>query len=328
MISKKARPFLTHGKPNPCNISVMSDPISCDNLDEAIDHYTTNLGYRLDMIVPADSPREALLTKDGETIRLVVSSGFSWPEPPEGGTQNTWIAGRAGMEYRDLIPGRLNGRLIASHIRLTKGGEVPDYVHYHKVEFQMIYCKRGRIRGVYEDQGEPFWLKTGDCVLQPPEIRHRVLECTAGAEVIELGVPAVHETWVEHDIALPTTGVNRDRIFGGQIFCLDRASEAEWDTNPVDDLEMRETSIGEATRDFAIVKLFRLPLSKPETRMKTGTVGPIIRFYFVLRGNLVYMDSSQRPRELKEGDSLVTEPDTVYSLTFSPDTEILDVGVA
>ena len=32
-----------------------------------------------------------------------------------------WVVGRAGMEYRDLIPGRLGGRLIASHIRITRG---------------------------------------------------------------------------------------------------------------------------------------------------------------------------------------------------------------
>ena len=122
------------------------------------------------------------------------------------------------MEYRDLIPDKLGGKVIASHIRLTEGGEVPDYVHYHKVDFQMIYCKRGRIKVVYEDQGPPFWLETGDCVLQPPEVRHRVLECTAGAEVIEVSMPAVHETWVEHDIKLPTADIKPDRDFGGQRF--------------------------------------------------------------------------------------------------------------
>ncbi len=210
----------------------MSESIICDDLDEGIDHYTTHLGYRLDMITPADAPREALLTKGGETMRLVLSSRFQVPDSElrtdadlERGTCNLkltndseWITGRAGMEYRDLIPDRLGGKVIASHIRLTKGGEVADYVHYHKVDFQMIYCKRGRIRVVYEDQGEPFWLETGDCVLQPPEIRHRVLECTAGAEVIEIGMPAVHETWVEHEIDLPTAGLKPDRDFSGQRF--------------------------------------------------------------------------------------------------------------
>ncbi|HEY2846811.1 MAG TPA: cupin domain-containing protein, partial [Pyrinomonadaceae bacterium] len=107
---------------------------------------------------------------------------------------------------------------IASHIRLTDGGEVPDYVHYHKIDFQVIYCKKGRIKVVYEDQGEPFWLEAGDLVLQPPEIRHRVLECTAGAEVIEISSPAEHETWVEHELDLPNETVDRERLFGGRRF--------------------------------------------------------------------------------------------------------------
>ena len=210
--------------------------ISCENLDEAIEHYTVSEGYRLDMISPADAPREALLSKGGESIRLVKGSecqgpGFDlskklYPNPEiqasELGTRNselgTWVKGRAGMEYRDLIPDRMGGKVIASHIRLTTGGEVPDYVHYHKIDFQMIYCKRGRIKVVYEDQGEPFWLETGDCVLQPPEIRHRVLECTAGAEVIEVSMPAEHETWVEHELTLPNRTLDTARIFGTQPF--------------------------------------------------------------------------------------------------------------
>ncbi len=40
-----------------------------------------------------------------------------------------WIIGRAGMNYRDLVPGRLGGAMIASHIRIPGGGPVPDMVH-------------------------------------------------------------------------------------------------------------------------------------------------------------------------------------------------------
>ena len=196
--------------------------IPCIDLDETIDHYTNQLGYRLDMIKPADAPREALLSKGDELIRLVLENHPAAEAAPLLRKEGSWVKGRAGMEYRDLIPDRLGGKVIASHIRLTKGGEVPDYVHYHKVDFQMIYCKRGRIKVVYEDQGPPFWLETGDCVMQPPEIRHRVLKCTAGAEVIEVSMPAEHETWVEHEIELPTAELKSDRDFGGQR--LDRKS--------------------------------------------------------------------------------------------------------
>ena len=62
-----------------------------------------------------------------------------------------WSAGRAGMAYRDLIPDRLGGRFIASHIAIRDGGVVPDYVHFHKVRFQMIFCRKGWVRVVSED---------------------------------------------------------------------------------------------------------------------------------------------------------------------------------
>jgi quercetin dioxygenase-like cupin family protein len=210
----------------------------CDDLDKGIE-LLVNDGYRLDMIMPADAPREVQLSKSTEIIRLVLSrelvktppkggtQNYQEPfndgtqnseEPHKGETQNGWTMGRAGMLYRDLMPDRMGGRMAVSHICLTEGGPVPDYVHYHKIEFQMIRCIAGRIRVVYEDQGEPFWLEPGDWVIQPPEIRHRVLECEAGSEVIEISMPAEHETWVDHELTLPTSEYLPDRDFSGQQF--------------------------------------------------------------------------------------------------------------
>ena len=40
--------------------------------------------------------------------------------------QAPWVIGRAGMHYRDLVPSRLGGAVIASHIRIPDGGPVPD----------------------------------------------------------------------------------------------------------------------------------------------------------------------------------------------------------
>ena len=116
----------------------------------------------------------------------------------------SWGVGRAGMRYRDLIPNRQGGRFIASHISIPDGGPVPDYVHFHKVRFQMIFCYRGWVKVVYEDQGPPFVLQAGDCVLQPPRIRHRVLEASPGLEVVEIGCPADHETRADLVMELPT----------------------------------------------------------------------------------------------------------------------------
>lgn len=170
--------------------------------------------------MPADLPRIALLSNERNTVRLesILSRAKDLSregEPSKVGTPN-WVTGRAGMMYRDLY--RLGGKVIASHIRILNGGEVSDSVHYHKIAFQIIYCLKGAIRVLYEDQGEPFWLKPGDCVLQPPEIRHRVLAAEADSEVIEITSPAEHETWFDHDNILPTTEIKPNRNFNGQRF--------------------------------------------------------------------------------------------------------------
>jgi quercetin dioxygenase-like cupin family protein len=211
----------------------VSEAILVEDLDNAIEGYKER-GYRLDMIFPADNPREAVVSKEGKSISLHIENhpGLRPPLLRKEGSRvdpspGAWIRGRAGMEYRDLIPDRMGGQVIASHIRLTDGGEVPDYVHYHKIDFQVIYCLKGRIKVVYEDQGDPFWLEAGDLVLQPSQIRHRVLECAAGSEVIEITRPAEHETWVEHDLDLPTGQTDTDRSFGGRRFFRHIAGQSD-----------------------------------------------------------------------------------------------------
>ena len=232
-------------------LSIVRTVIINEDLTESVDRHLAN-GYRLEMIAPADSPREALLSKNGERVRLVSANHA---KPPEGGTQNGWVIGRAGMMYRDILPERLGGKLIASHIRLSEGGPVTDYVHYHKISFQMIYCLKGRIRVVYQDQGKPFWLEPGDCVLQPPEIRHRVLESEAGSEVFELSSPAEHETWLDHEMSLPTKKIDSARNFRGQTFLRHIAKEASWQIEaPV---EYRNLGISAATRGLVDARVIR-----------------------------------------------------------------------
>jgi len=227
------------------------------------------------------------------------------------------------MEYRDLIPGRLGGRMIASHIRLTKGGDVPDYVHYHKVKFQMIYCLAGSIRVVYEDQGGPFWLNPGDCVLQPPEIRHRVLECTAGSEVVEVGMPAVHETWVEHEIKLPTREIKPDRIFNGQRFVRHIAAEAAWTQSEIDGIEMRDTGISAVTNDRADVRVLR-PGSGSVLPAKYTKMREIV-FCFVLTGSVRMGSGNDVSREFTETDAFVMPTNEDFTVTMSAGSEILAV---
>lgn len=108
------------------------------DLDATIVFYTQALGFRLDMIMPADSPRIAVVSGYGIAVHLAVAGDRTAHMPGSTGGQETelvicraddsdaWVEGRAGMQYRDLIPGRLGGRVIASHIRIAEGGPVPD----------------------------------------------------------------------------------------------------------------------------------------------------------------------------------------------------------
>ena len=120
-------------------------------------------------------------------------------------------------------------------------------MHFHKVRFQMIFCYKGWVRLVYEDQGEPFVMKAGDCVLQPPEIRHRVLEASDGLEVVEIGCPADHPTHVDHILPLPTDYLRPERDFNGQAFVFHQAAKADWVPWTAPGFEARDLGIAAAT---------------------------------------------------------------------------------
>jgi len=236
-----------------------------------------------------------------------------------------WVIGRAGMRYRDLIPGRLGGSIIASHIRIPDAGPVPDMVHYHTVGFQLIFCYRGWVRLVYEDQGPPFLLRAGDCVIQPPQIRHRVLEASEHLQVIEIGVPAEHITTLDHEMALPTSSLNPNREFGGQRFCRSEASQAIWTPWRLVGFEARETGIGAATAGVASVQVARAVGSTPG--QVTSHTSDIL-FTFVLSGSVTLRGEGQGAHALGEGDAYVIPPHVKTSLTdASADLQLLEVSL-
>jgi mannose-6-phosphate isomerase-like protein (cupin superfamily) len=195
-----------------------------------------SLGARLDSIYPADEPHSAMLSHDGTTIRLraradAPTAPGTLPEfRPESLLMSAGAdaaEGRAGMLYRDLIPSRLGRRYIASHIRIDEDGPVGDWVHYHRIAVQLICVRKGWVRVVYQDQGAPFVMEAGDMVLQPPGIRHRVLESGEGLEVVEITCPALHETFAEHEMTLPN-GLAPGGSYGGQHFLHHVAAAVPW----------------------------------------------------------------------------------------------------
>jgi quercetin dioxygenase-like cupin family protein len=233
-----------------------------------------------------------------------------------------WSVGRAGMQYRDLVPGRLGGRFIASHIRIPTAGLVPDYVHFHKIRFQMIFCRRGAVRLAYEDQGDEFVLAAGDCVLQPPRIRHRVIEALEPLEVIEIGCPAEHETIADHAMTLPTGRLLPDREYGGQRFTRHVAAAAPWLPWFADGLEARDTGISVATRGLAGAWVVRPSGGTPADRSLTHD-GEFL-FCYVLTGQL-RLDLDGAPRVLETDDSVVVPAPSTFRFDGSADLELLVV---
>ena len=304
----------------------------CPDLNAALDFYTRQLGFSLDLIFPADKPRIAVLSEYG--IRICLESESSpvpmpTPCPPaviiQRFADDSWADGRAGMQYRDLIPGRLGGRFIASHIRIPDGGPVADYVHHHQVRFQMIYCHKGWVRVVYEDQGEPFTLHAGDCVLQPPHIRHRVLESSNGMEVIEIGCPAEHETRVDHEMALPTAVLNRKRQFDGQHFVHHQVSRAIWLAGPLDCFETRDTGIGKATGNLAAAIILR-STGRDQTQVLSHSAE--FFFNFVLNGSINLRLQAEKGCLLEAGDCFVIPPGIPFEFSdISADLELLQVSL-
>jgi mannose-6-phosphate isomerase-like protein (cupin superfamily) len=179
-----------------------------------------------------------------------------------------WGVGRAGMNYCDLVPHRAGGQLIASRIRVPGSGPVPDYVHHHHVRFQLIYCLRGRVQLVYQDQGEPFELGPGDAVLQPPHIRHRVLQSWDDLEVLEVTCPSDHLTLVDHDLALPNDVIDPGRRWQGQRFVHHVAATATVAAQGA--ATVRNTGIDDATDGAADVRVLTAPAGRDVVRVAEG----------------------------------------------------------
>jgi quercetin dioxygenase-like cupin family protein len=272
---------------------------------------------------------EVTLTAPGGTVVLIEPLDPPLVQPPTDhgfvvrrlADQAPWVIGRAGMHYRDLVPSRLGGAIIASHIRIPDGGPVPDMVHFHKVGFQLIFCIKGWVDVVYEDQGEPIRLKAGDCFIQPPEIRHRVLHASDGIEVIEIGVPAEHVTEIEHVMALPTPDVRPDREWQGQRFVYHQADKAAWGPFRIPGFKARDTTIHAGTKGVASVMVARPDGVAPWTRHDTD-----ILFTFVMAGGMTLEGEGRDATRLSPGDAFVIPPGmaTRYA-AVTEDLELLEV---
>jgi quercetin dioxygenase-like cupin family protein len=101
---------------------------------------------------------------------------------------------RAFFAYRDLgITEATGGSFGANVIRAVPGAHAQPHWHTHDLAFQMVFILKGWVRFEYADIGEVL-LKPGDCVWQPPMVRHREVEHSDDLELVEITSPAEFAT--------------------------------------------------------------------------------------------------------------------------------------
>ena len=99
-------------------------------------------------------------------------------------------------QYRDLGMTEATGGAAQAHVIRLLGKCDPKVVsipHYHGVQFQMLYFLKGWMIGEYEGQGR-VKMTAGSCWLQPPGIRHTVIDYSPDCEMVEIILPANFET--------------------------------------------------------------------------------------------------------------------------------------
>ena len=103
---------------------------------------------------------------------------------------------RTYAKYRDLgIADATRGLAHAQVIRLIgpcNPAEVSK-LHYHDVEFQMVYVLKGWIKTYLEGQGETV-MKQGSAWTQPPRIKHMIMDYSDDVELLEVILPAEFKT--------------------------------------------------------------------------------------------------------------------------------------
>jgi mannose-6-phosphate isomerase-like protein (cupin superfamily) len=103
---------------------------------------------------------------------------------------------RRYAHYRDLGMAKATQGMVQAHVIRFVPPCRPEEVsklHFHDVEFQMVYVLKGWIKSELEGQGA-HTMRAGSCWIQPPRIKHKVLDYSDDCEVLEIVLPADFET--------------------------------------------------------------------------------------------------------------------------------------
>ena len=103
---------------------------------------------------------------------------------------------RTYAQYRDLGIAEASHGLAQAHVIRLIGPCNPAEVsklHFHDVEFQMVYVLKGWVKTYMEGQGETL-MRQGSAWTQPPRIRHLVMDYSDDVELLEVILPAEFKT--------------------------------------------------------------------------------------------------------------------------------------
>jgi hypothetical protein len=103
---------------------------------------------------------------------------------------------RTYARYRDLGISEASQGLARAHVIRLIGPCNPAEVsklHFHDVEFQMVYVLKGWVKTYMEGQGETL-MEQGSAWTQPPRIKHLILDYSDDVELLEVILPAEFKT--------------------------------------------------------------------------------------------------------------------------------------
>jgi mannose-6-phosphate isomerase-like protein (cupin superfamily) len=103
---------------------------------------------------------------------------------------------RTYAHYRDLgFAAATHGLAHAQVIRLIgpcNPAEVSK-LHFHDLEFQMVYVLKGWVKTYMEGQGETL-MQQGSAWTQPPRVKHLIMDYSDDVELLEVVLPAEFKT--------------------------------------------------------------------------------------------------------------------------------------
>jgi hypothetical protein len=103
---------------------------------------------------------------------------------------------RAYAKYRDLGIADASGGAARAHVIRLMGPcdrEVVSKLHFHDVDFQMVFVLKGWVKTYMEGVGETTF-QTGSSWTQPPRIKHLIMDYSDDVELLEVILPADFKT--------------------------------------------------------------------------------------------------------------------------------------